>query len=393
MNDRRASRAFTLIELILVVAISAILIVGLAAVIEVPRQMAEQEQEQSRVSDADRTLSQLQRDVRFASDARTSTLQRLEVDVEGGDTVVYEWSGVSGDSLVRTDCQGKAEVLGSVHRLEFRVGTAPLDAQTIVDDGIVTKAMEAASFDEFAVKPGYEVLSVAAVGSIEDDLGLLNAVEEVRTYQIGKTKRAGIVFQAAGLGATGGSPTCLCLRLQRSGPRDLKADVYKVVSGTQPDLLSPVASGQIANSALPEAMAHTGIPLTATDKLVDGQSYFVLLRSNYTLLDTTGYSALVEYRTLSVPAAATADGVSFYTSDSMMGAFAVPAGAGGASDNSGLDFSMETTVSRAITGADLEETMEIPIFVRLKLAVITPQGEEIVESVFLMENNITLVTQ
>ncbi|MBI4881100.1 MAG: hypothetical protein HY812_15800 [Planctomycetes bacterium] len=280
-----------------------------------------------------------------------------------------------------------------MHRLEFRVGTAPLAAHTNVDDGIITKTMEAASFDDFATVAGFEVLPLAAIGGPEDDPGLVNAVEQVRTYQIGKSKRAGIVFQASGLGATGGTPTSLRLRLQGSGPRDLNVHVYEVVAGNQPDFASPIASGQVGNSALPASMAKTVIPLTATDKLLDGQSYFVHLRSNYTMLDTTGYSALVEYRTLSVPAAAATDRVSLYTSDSMMGAFAVPAGAGGVADNTGLDFSLETTVSRAITGADLNETSEIPIFVRLKLSVITPQGEEIVESAFLMENNISLVTQ
>lgn len=106
---RRGSRAFTLIELVLSMAVASIIMGALgSAIIVAARAIPAGRTPSMEILAATRGLDQLAEELRYAVDVSEASATAVEfrvADRDGDDeaeTIRYEWSGVAGDPLVRT---------------------------------------------------------------------------------------------------------------------------------------------------------------------------------------------------------------------------------------------------------------------------------------------------
>lgn len=301
MNPSPRQSGFTLIEFAMVVAISAVLIVGLSTIIEVPRMAMEQRETGARLSSVDRALSILDRDVRFARDVRTPDSRTLEIDEADGGIVVYAWSGTPGDPIVRSDADGMSEIARGVQGLAFSLRTSEKVVAGGVAVGQDEVVSEAAAFEDFQLASGYSWSTGGVVRR------LTNAItRSVSTFGISDLRRPGFWFRAGGLGADAGAPSLFRLRARRYGGGDLQVRVYQAVGdgddddgdgvdvAEAPTRDALVAMGVVANASLPSSFADVSVPLTSVRKLRDGVPYFVELCS-----DRADFAAELQVETVS----------------------------------------------------------------------------------------------
>lgn len=385
-----------MIEFILVVAISGIVIIGLAAVVEVPRQMIEREQEGgSHISSCDRAVARLDEEVRFAKDVAVPDSNTLDISTATGETIRYRWDGVEGGDLVRTAPDGTGTVLGSIRHLAFRLNMTEHVVPATEDKPLVMTPVETASFTEFTLKPGYEIdATVVEVESktateVEAVASTLTKVTETRSYlTINKTDRAGIFFTPTSITDDAASATMVRLRLRRNGVDDLAVVIYELDEKTNEPIRSElVAYAKVANAAIPVSLSDMSIPLSCLRKMSHLKKYFVEVMSS-----GSGNAADIEYKTLSDPdAVATANG-GFVVSDSSGASFYSPSTRTEACQS---DYSMMAVKSEpVIPGTTETEVVEmIPTSVQLDVQLTASSGDAILNVSFPVENNLALVNQ
>lgn len=387
-------RGFTLVEFILVVAISSILILGLSAVIEAPRKMAEQRADSvPSVAAADLTLAQLDRDVRFALDVSVGDPKVLQLSQRDGNSVTYSWNGNPGSPLLRTDDDGTVAVLDKVQDLGFVVGTTPRRVLSRVSTTVQSSAKVASSFTTWNLKPGY-VLGTAL-------RGLIGVTTITGERMVAGTDTVGLFCKALNLSEGDAAPTAIRARMRRLGTDDVRAVVYE----TNPNSHTPnrglvVAVGYVTNATLPVSTSEVTIPLTQSKKLKDNKEYFVELRSV-----GGNRAAWIEYEVLSLAEAAGAHSTALLVSTNGGANYASLAGVLDACQSR---FGFEGVLSQ-VDVATLDDdddddgggpsipspvdVVQIPTSVYLKLAVITPNGPADVKTSFPIENNLALVRQ
>lgn len=384
-RSQAARRGFSAIELILVVGLSGILLVGLTAMIDMPQQMAAKEQSANpSVSTADLALSALDRDIRFATEARTPSANRLEVDQGDGGTIV--WEHRSGDGkLVRIANGRTATILDDV-----RAGTFALKYETVVRrveeaKPVTTSAVTVATFDNFVLRAGYTL--GAAVR------GLTGVLETTTLKDIDTTNMAGIYLTPGSLGTDRGVPTAMRVRLQRAGAGDLVVTIYEADPATKrPIRANRVADGRLYARQIPVALGDVSIPLAMERKLDPSKSYFVLMRSS------SGLSAKIEGRSLSLASALEPHPHSFLaTTNAGVGWSALGASFEASQTRFSFEAARVTVDAAAPVDADgLQagyDAIEIPVAVMVSFTLQTPGGNEPVHAAFVLQNKLALVTR
>jgi len=378
-TSTRRIHGFTMIEFILVVAISGILILGLSALIEVPRKIAEQESTgDTRLSSADRAIAQLDRDIRFATNVELPNAAHLRLTRHDGAVVDYTWSAARAP-LVRTVGGRSSEVLESATRVTFALQTTSVDVGPSSDGALVEAAVETASFETFSLKSGYQF--VGGGGAVSTVSVIAN------TKTIGGASKSGLFFQASGLSDDAGVAASLKVRLRRNGVEDLKVRIYEADSITKlPVRAQPVAYAHVLNGALPSGLSTVSIPLTSVKTLTQGGSYFAELSS-----DGNGSSADIEYQTLSdADAAGLSSGGFLYSSDG--GRSYSPTSSSLDASQSAFDVTVKKTTAVAPTDG-VGATDDITTAVQLRLSLPSSLGATTMNVSFPVENNLVLVNR
>lgn len=377
------SRGFSAIEMILVVGLSGILLVGLTAMIDMPQQMAAREESANpSVSSADRALSALDRDIRFATDVRTPTADRLELDQRDGATITWEFQ--SGSSrLLRTANGRTATILEELDAAAFAIEHESSIQRVEEAKPVTTNAVTVASFDNFVLKAGYTL--GAAVR------GLTAVTETVSLRDIDTMNLSGIYLKPGSLGGDLGVPTSVRMRLQRVGAGDVVVQVFEADPVTRkPIRLGRVAEGRIYARQIPVTVGEVSIPLAMERRLDPLKSYFVIIRS------TSGVAAKIETRLLSLATAIEPNAHSFLvTSDGGSNWSALGATFDSGQTRFGFD-AVRVAVDTAAPGdADGLQVgynaVEVPVAVLVKLALRTPAGVEPVRAAFPLQNMLALV--
>lgn len=388
-NDSRRSKAarrgFSAIELILVVGLSGILLVGLTAMIDMPQQIASKEQSANpSVSSADLALSALDRDIRFATEARTPSATRLELDQNEGGTVVWEYRVVDAE-LVRIANGRTAKILDDI-----RAGSFELKYETVVRrveeaKPVTTAAVTVASFDNFLLKTGYTLLSGVR--------GLTSVLETTTLKDVDTTNMAGIYLTPGSLGTDRGVPTALRLRLQRAGAGDFVVNIYEADPATKrPIRANRVAEGRLYARQIPVALGDVSVPLAMERKIDPTKSYFVLMRS------TSGLSAKIEARTLSLASALEPHPHSFLTTANAGIAWSALTAVLDASQTKFAFEAARVTVDDAapVDADGLQagyDAIEVPVAVMVSFLMQTPGGGEPVRAAFILQNKLALVNR
>ncbi len=380
MNTRRVSnRGFSIIEFVLVIAITGIIAVGLASVVEVPRAVLEQKTKDGPdLASTQTALSLLQNDVQFATGAHCPSINQLVLDKSDGSSVTWEWDGVTTHPLTRTEGAQTIAVIDSVKSIAFSVKSTSYP-NPVGDDGVLVKTpVQTAAFDTFVLKPGYTLLKVV-VGKTK--VNLLSSVKS-----ISNTDRAGIYFVPTSLDDDNALLATISVRLQRTGAQDLEVQVYEADASRNPDRSKPVAHAVLPNRAIPVSMGDVVIPMSAQKKLDKTKTYFAELRSA-----GSGLAAALEATYLSDGAAAESSGTNLFTStDSGLSFAAITS----AIDGSQTKFSM--TAVKALTVADADVPtgiISLPTSVSLKLVLSTTSGSDSVLVSYPMLNAVAQVTQ
>ncbi|MFG0318661.1 MAG: type II secretion system protein J, partial [Planctomycetota bacterium JB042] len=244
-------RGFSVAEMCVVVALSAILALGLSALIDVPRELAVRHDgtNVARLSAADRVIRQLDDDVRFAKDVRTPGPGELVVVRADGETVRYRWEGV-GRALSRSAPEGSGELLEQVTRVGFAIGWTEVDAG-YEEGGLVSSPVAVARFSGFAA--------------------LLGIAARLGRAPVDGAHAVGLYFRAAGLGEESGLVSEARVRLRRAGDEGLRVRLLRADPGSrQPIVGTELAGGVVASSALPLATTDVALPLTATKAVREG---------------------------------------------------------------------------------------------------------------------------
>lgn len=388
MTPRRRSSAFTMIEFMLVVTISGILIVGLAAIVEAPQVMLEKQVSQATVSSADRMLSQLDEDVRFATDVRTPNPRRLEVDLRTGETIVYEWDGSPGGNISRTTPGGTATLQGKVHDTRFDIET--VEVETAPEDTVTTEINRiAGSWDgTFQLKPGFRMVgSPFIIGTTEVTMNM---------WYCGIKEKApgGIVFQATGL--TGDATiTNLNLKLRRANEGEVRIYVYKALGVTGSDSDRPVPDTtdlyasyeSLISSNLPLNFDYHDFPMTTHKKIQNGAWYFIQIGG----WNANRVTYELAFRTVDPPAGAREISSCFYRSPDDWGSSFDPVESD--PDGGQCMFTLDVVESEVSGGAG-GSTVTIPVAVHfnLQLNATGAEGESLTTSVPI-QNNCELVNQ
>lgn len=385
---RRGPRGFTLVEFVLVVMISGVILVGLGAMVEIPRQMLEEREQGQRVASVDRGLSAMDGDIRFATDARLISAVDLEVDLGDGSTVTYAWSGISGDPLVRTSsADGAVEVMKDVRDLGLRVETRPKTVVRRLELAKAETVVETAAFNDFTLNDGYVLNATRRL------LGTAVSLN-TNTFGVSDLRRPGFWFRTRGLSSGDASAASFRTWLRRYGTGDLIVTIYQgqgdgddedgdgVDEPEAPRRVQAVARGYVRNSALPASFADVTVPLTASRKLTQDEPCFVELSSS-----TSAFAAEVQVLTLSnVDAAAPSNGGALRSTDSgaSFAAFASKLAA------SQMKYSFQVVQSEPVDTApsSVVDTVNIPVAVRMKLEVGTSEGPRRLDFLFPMQNKL-----
>ena len=384
MRHANILRGFTMIEFIMVVAISSILLVGLSAIVEAPRAALEREQYDASPSSADRMLARMEQDVRFASDIRVPNSNRAEVDLENHTTAIYEWDGVDGGVVSLTDPSGTHTVLTGVQQLAFSLNTASIASQA-EDHPVTTASVETSSFTDFTLSAGYQLDTEPQI------VGLEQVDVKLNNEHVCFDHRLGIAFTAAGL-TEPASPTSVRLQAERDGSANLIVRIYEAyVSQFLPDLVTPnrfklIASATVLNGALPIAVSDIDIPMACVGKLEPGKRYFLELLGD----DGSKHAINVPYFVIGDAAAVEKSDVGLLRSTSKgltydpLGSLLWLAQA---------RFSQQATETK-VTVTDTPETIEIPTAINMKFVMKSRDaaGQEVRTS-FPCENKVTLVNQ
>lgn len=375
----RRLAAFSLIEFILVLALSGILLVGLTSMIEIPRQMVENHESGTpSVADTEVTLSVMDRDIRYATTVRAPTTHRLEVDLADGSTVTYEWSGTPGGPLARTDAQGTVNVVPTVNDVMFRIRTTPMTVGATGEKPLITTTVQTAAFNSFTLLPGFSLGGLVR--------GLLSVTEIVTHQNISATEYAGIYFQPTALDSDDGAPSVLRVRLRRAGSSDLLLRAWEADPVTKKPIRGTLtATAIIPNASLPASTSTFTIPLTTVKKLNRNKSYFMELRSAGTSL-----AAQIEGRTLNLENAVAPLNVGLQISANA-GLLYRPLGS--LLSASQTIFSIEAVKTEVTGAAPTASLVQVPTAVAMALRMITAQGTEDLHASFPLENNLALVTQ
>lgn len=361
-------------ELIVVVAITGLLVLGLGAVVEIPRDMAEQELSgDARLSDLDRLVKWLDDDVRFAKDVVRPSATRLEVTTRDGQTVVYAWGG-GGGPLTRTDANGSVALVESAARVIFQLGKTPLPAE-FADGTTSESVVEAASFDTFTLLPGFSLLG-GLLGGLLKKVDLLTG-----TLLVTRSEPAGVAFTVSGLSGEGYVES-VRLRLRKSGTQSLMVRLLEFdPDDGQPDSSGPNVTTVVHQNALPSALTDFTIPLPAARKVKNGDRLFVELVA-------TGNGGAVElaYELLSIAAAAAPVGGGLLRSTG--GLFAPLAAT---LDASQCVFSVQVREIEAESGGAADAVVLVPTSVHATIQVQTPNGVSMLATSFPVENNLARV--
>lgn len=380
-NQASSNRGFSLIESMLVVTISAILIVGLAAIVEMPARLVEQEQGNAPLSSADRFLARLDEDVRFAVDVSTPDSRTLSITDRSANTITYQWDGVIGGVVTRSALAGTSTLANRVESLAFSLGQSeltldPEDVATL--EGVV----ETASFEQFSLKSGYSM----AAGP--QQMATTKVTEIIAAVEVSKQLRGGIYFQATGISEDQGQPVSVRLRARRNGSGKLVVRIVKPKAGqVLPDKNEVVATGSVASSALPVSMSDIAIPLTCYQNMIEGEMYFMVIKTSKH--SPNGPCIDLETRTLSdADAAEASNGYLIYSTDG--GASFAPIAATEAASQTRFGLDVQTTL---VTGGGGPTTVQIPTSVLLALRLQAEEGGQTLHTAVPVENNLVKVNQ
>ncbi|MFG0320021.1 MAG: type II secretion system protein J [Planctomycetota bacterium JB042] len=377
-EPKRPSAGFTMMEFILVIGITGILVVGLGAVVEIPRQMAEQELAgDARISDVDRAMKWLDDDVRFARDVVVPSAGTLEITTRSGQTVTWNWGGSSGP-LTRTDPGGTSSVIPSAARVIFSLGLSK--ARVAAADGsLLESTVESAAFDTFTLNSGYGLADLLPIRTLLTAVDLLVGLLVVHPAQ-----PIGIVFTASGLSDDSGYLESIRLRVRRNGTSNLVVTVFEALeSPLRPDRTKVVAKVVVENARLPAVLSDLTIALPAERRIHQGGRYFVELKP-----ESSDRAVALETRVLSIAAAAasTTTGV---LSSSDGGRNYSPIG--GSLDASQTVFSVLAKKS-STDAAGVGEGIElIPTCVQATIMLVTADGVTTIDTSVPVENNLARV--
>jgi hypothetical protein len=380
---RTTTAGFSAIEFILVTAVTGILVLGLTAMIDVPQRVAIKEQAANpSIAATDTSISALDQDIRFALDVRAPTERRLEIDRQDGGTVVWEWNGLAGRSLNRTDQNGGVAVLRDVKTLRFTLLTQKVKRRGVGSGSTDSSSVRTSEFSTFSLKPGY-VLSDLLGGL----LGGLTAVTEIVNLRVvSPSSVVGVKFTGRNLDDDDALATQIVLPVQRHGTGDLEVVVYEALPGNAPDRTKAIARGLLYNRQIPVATAPTAIPFTAVRKLQKDKNYFVEIRGV-----NGATAARIETRSLSIPAAVLELDTALSVSSDGGGVFNPLVALAAAGQ---VRFSLDGLKTRVLdsgggTGPTpgVSET-EIPVRVGFAVEVNTPGGPEEIRASFPILNKL-----
>ena len=375
-------RGFTMIELVLVIAISAILVVGLGAIVEVPRAALERDLNNASPTSADRLIARMEQDIRFSANIRVPDPKRAEIDLEDHTTAVYEWDGVVGGTITMTNASGTTPILMGVQDVQFVLGTTSKELRA-KDIPVTTASVVTSSFTQFALEPGFQFSTEPL------QVGMTPVDVTTRPEHACFNHRIGIAFRAAGLSQPA-SVVTFQIQLVRGGTANLLANLYKANWGIYP--LSPdrsqlIASATVLNSSLPPVLSDFEIPMLSHQKIDPGESYFLELLGD----GGTKHACEITYQEMTAPNAVAPSNVGLLKGT-----------------NKGDDFgplstqlwlvqvpfallATETDVGEATGGT---QTAQIPTAVHMNLKMLS--GEADTSSIcisFPCQNNIALVNQ
>lgn len=365
------SAGFSMIELILVMAISGMVVAGMVGLMGVTESAVHDQQTLASIDSADRPLTAIDRDLRFCGQVLVGDDHHVSIQLADGGTVTYAWDGVAGSPLTRDAGLGPVAILDQVVDLRFRTLLTEVPRPVVHSLDKVEVAIEPAAFSVFSLLPGF---AMAELG------GLVSLVSSL--FSIDKNNQAGIGF-VADLGAEpDATPQVLRCRLQRAGTSDLRITVYEADDLDEPGN-KKVASGTLRNYDIPLSLAEVTIPLSAVGKLSHGDKYFVVMESQQ-----AGSSAEIEYQTLSIPLAA-ASAASAFTK----------------STNKGKDFSFVSAVASAgqakftlealaISGGAADSTPateSVTTAVEMTVTLQTADGPQVIVTSFPLLNNVARV--
>lgn len=381
-------RGYTAIEFILVIAITGILVVGLSAIVDMPAEVVRRQDEGSGLSTLDQALSVFDKDVRFAIDATAPDARTLDLVVHGGGTVRWSWNGTSGSPLQRTDGSGTVAVVPSVRSAQFDVQLTQHRVTSTSSVPTVTTPTVGASFTQYTVKPGYQLLGLG------DSVirGLLGVTEIVGTRTINSANSVGLFFKVPAGAQDGSYPSSITVRLSRAGTADLLVRCFEADAVTRtPDRANAVGMAYVRSADIPSTMAEVTIRLSPLKRVRGTGSYFVDFSGT-----AAGASANFEFRKLSIDLAATDWGGGLLYSTNAGASFAPISSV---LANSQTKFSFSLTKEKDANTADVNDTItsttaSIPTGVALTLAVAGEGGatRELRVSVPI-ENNVQLVNQ
>jgi hypothetical protein len=358
------------------VAITGILILGLSAVIEIPRRMMEDSQSgEQNVAATDVTLSQLDKEVRYSKDVAVPTPTNLQVTDHGGNVISFAWDGTPGGDLVRSGPDGTVSLLTGVQSVAFRLGMTPMTVVDAADATLNEVNVNVGEFNSWSLLGGF---------GIGGGPGLISVSLIKQTRRINNVTRSLIQFVASGLSDDDARPTTLTLRLRRNGTDDVWVMIYEKAAAWDRSLV--VATGKKANGDLPVAFADVMIPLTTVKKLVNGRTYFIELTSV-----GGAHAAEIEYELLSLAIAAGPSTNTFMGSSDAGASYAPLSVLPNASQTRFRLEAAKSTVTNGGTGA-AEVTM-VPTSVIVNIGLISPMGPETVQASFPIENKLALVNQ
>jgi type II secretory pathway pseudopilin PulG len=387
----RATRRFsgyTAIEFILVIAITGILVVGLAAIVDMPAEVVQRQEDGRSMSSIDQAMAVFDKDVRFAIDARSPDANTLELTTHGGGTVTWQWSGTAGAPLTRTDVSGTVAVVPNTRALTFAIKQTNHRVATVTNVDTVKTDTVGASFSSFAVKPGYQLLAVG-----ESVLrGLLGVTETVGTRSINATSNVGLFFKVPAGAQDQSYPSSITVRMSRAASADVLVRLYEADAVTRaPQRANAVGMAYVRNADIPATMSDVTIRLSPLKRVSGTGSYFVDFVGR-----GAGNAANFEFRKLSLDLApvdwgggllySTTSGASYAPISSLL-------------SNSQTKFSFTLTKEKDADALDANDTvtsttLDIPTGVALDLAIQGEGGGDRTLRVSVpIENNVQFVNQ